>query len=1212
MSTDPTLREQLERAMAALDSQRDTLGDAAVEAALAGLRQKLATLEGDAAQPPTPLEGERRVISMLFCDVKGSTSMAEKLDPEEWAGIMKRAFAYLIPPVSRHGGTVARLMGDAILAFFGAPTAHEDDPQRAVLAGLEIVDGSRSLRAQLQQERGLDFNVRVGINTGLVLVGAIGSGQRVEYTAMGDAMNVGARMEQTAKPGTLQISGATQRLVAPLFEFEDLGGVEVKGKSEPVPAFRVLGLKRKPGGLRGLAQQGIQAPLVGRSAERAQLEACLARLAQGQGVVVAILGEAGLGKSRLIAEFRDWRLEISETAAARIENHQSPISNLQSPLWLEGHTLSFGRTISYWPFQEIVRHVAGGGDEENEDAVWQKLEAMTAGLFVESAGEVLPYLASLLGLEVREPYAERVKHLDGEAMGTQIFFTLRHFFERLARRQPLVLVFDDLHWIDDSSLGLLEHILPLVESVPLLVIVLSRPGSTGVTRVRDLAAREFPSRYSEINLAPLSDADSAHLLDLLLAIEDMPLPTRRLILDKADGNPYFLEEVIRMLIDSGAVLRDAGSGRWRTTARIESLDISDTVQGLIMARVDRLDEQVKHVLRMAAVIGRTFIYRVLSAITEADLRLDEHLAELQQVELIREKQSEPELEYMFKHALAQEATYESILLATRRELHARVGRALESLFADRLDEMCTLLAYHYSKAEQWARAQEFLLRAGDQAGRLAADAEALAHYRQAMAAYARAFGDRWDAVERSELHRKMGDALYRRGESAQALESFGQALAALGQPLPPSKRALERGLALDALRQVMHQARPRRLAVPQIKDGAQRERMAQIIEVLKSMGWATVSTDPNLFVWAVLRSLNLAEQAGLTDDVAWSSASLAFVLDVMQQYGLAEHYHNRALALSRRTDRLDVSGLTYQMLTLHAFYQARWEDVETYGRRASEIWRATGELHGLGWVSVFRAYSHARQGRFREALALGEAMINVGRDGADPVAQLQGLDVAGVALLTLGDTAKAVPYLEEAIRLARETSDYLDLSRPSVTLSRWYVRNGDWQRALTILEETRRMLRQHDVREPIANSLTASSLATACMLAAEQRAGPERSAWLRRAGQHCADALRRSRRLPAERIEALRVKGSYEFAQGRPASARSYWQQSRRTAEEVSMRYDAALTQWEMGRRLNEPTHCAPAERLLRELGANLDAEAASAWLAANGEVRSNKAETGH
>ncbi|MBC8253645.1 MAG: AAA family ATPase, partial [Ardenticatenia bacterium] len=692
------------------------------------------------------VEGERRIVTILFSDVKGSTAMAENLDPEEVMEIMDGAFDVLIEPIYRYEGTLARLMGDAILAFFGAPIAHEDDPERACRAALAIIEGAHRYAAHLEAERGIrGFNVRVGINTGLVVVGEVGSDLRVEYTAMGDAVNLAARMESAAEPGTVLITADTHKSIAPLFETEALRPGRVKGKTEPVSVYRVLATKPAAGKARGIA--GLKSPLVGRDFEVAAFTGCVERLLAGQGGIVSVIGEAGLGKSRLVAEIR-----------GQYGTRNTPC------VWLEGRTLSFGQTISYWPFQEIIRQYAGITEGDDEGSAWAKLESQVAVLFPEQVAEVLPYLASLLALPVRGEYEAKVKYLDSEAMGRQIFLVSRRFFARLAQAQPLVLVFEDMHWIDQSSAALLEHLLPLVESVPVLFCGVSRPDPhTPAARLRKLAASDYGSRYAEIRLQPLSQAESDKLVRNLLASDTLLPSAQAMILHKAEGNPFFVEEVIHTLIAMGAIVRDSSTGRWQVTAAIAQITIPDTLQGVIMARIDRLDEEVKQVLRVASVIGRSFLYRVLRALAEADRELDHRLDELQQVELIRERSRIPELEYIFKHVLTQEATYASILLQRRRELHTQVGACIETLFAERLEGFYGLLAYHYARAEVWEKAQAYLLKAGDQAGQVAADAEALAHYQQALEAYTRVLGDHWDPLQRAVLERKMGEAFYRRG-----------------------------------------------------------------------------------------------------------------------------------------------------------------------------------------------------------------------------------------------------------------------------------------------------------------------------------------------------------------------------------------------------------------------------------------------------------------
>ena len=396
--------------------------------------------------------GERRVVTMLFCDIKGSTAAAEQLDPEDWTEIINGAFERMIKPVYEYEGTVARLMGDAILAFFGAPLAHEDDPQRAVLAGLGIAASILPYQEDVKTKWGIDFGVRVGINTGLVVVGAVGSDLRVEYSALGDAINIAARMEQTAQPGTVQIAYDTYKLVKPLFEFEELGSLELKGKAEPIPTYRVLRPKTEPGRRRGI--EGLRAGLVGRDEELSVLRTILVDLGQGVGHIICLTGEAGLGKSRLIEEARGL---FQETIG--------PKGN-----WILANSLSYESDHAYALLRQITSRLAGLVDEDKAAASADEVSRLLAGSEVEGEPEARQLLEMLLGVDSGQQSAS----LDGEAFRRLLLRVLRAVWHQWLKDAPAVLVCDDLHWADNASTAVLEHLLPLIEDVPLVILLAMR------------------------------------------------------------------------------------------------------------------------------------------------------------------------------------------------------------------------------------------------------------------------------------------------------------------------------------------------------------------------------------------------------------------------------------------------------------------------------------------------------------------------------------------------------------------------------------------------------------------------------------------------------------------------------------------------------------------------------------------------------------------
>lgn len=1168
--------QQLREAIAALQGQRAVLGDATVDAALVPLKQQIEALNSRSElrvvspSRSSPHHEERRIITILFSDVVGSVTLAEKLDPEEWKGTIAAVQSTIGEIVTRHQGMIAQYQGDALIAFFGAREANECDAENAVLAGLAAQDAIAKL------ELATPVRIRVGINTGLVVLGEWGADAKIEFGAFGDPVNVAARLQTSAAPGTVLISDATYRQVRGVFKVETLPPLQLKGKSEPLLVHRVLGLQSRRARASGLEPQGISSPIVGRDAEFSKLEDCIRRLLQGQGGILSIIGEAGVGKSRLITELRK-----SRTVTEGIR---------QSALhWLEGSALSFGQSISYWPFREILQDYASITEEDNEAERWRKLEGAITVLFRAETPEILPYLSVLLALEVRDEYAERVKYLDGEAMRHQLFLVARRFFERLAQVRPVVLVFEDLHWADESSVLLLEHLLPLIDRAPLLICWLSRPDpSTPAARLRELAARTHAACFTEFQLAPLGRSDSALLVHNLLAIEDLAPRVHDLIIQKAEGNPFFLEEIVRSLIDSRVVVRDRATGRWRATEQIETLTLPDTVQGVIMARIDRLEEDVRQVLKTAAVIGRSFLYRLLGAIAEADRELDEHLAELQAVEFISEKQRLPELEFIFRHALAQEAAYESILRHKRRELHTQVARAIEALFRERLEEFYSLLAYHYARAEEWDKAQEYLFKAGDQAGRVAADAEALAHYEQALAAYARVFGERWDPVQRAALERKMGEAFYRRGEQRTSLEYFGRALRCLDYDFPAEPRAVHLAILKELSIQVAHRLWPHHFVVTLRQRPSPLE--DEVVLVFRTLAWIAFLSNADLYVLWSLRSLNFAERTGRGTEVAATSASCGIVSYLAGLARVSEWYLKRAVALGESLASPFALGNAYSALAGVESWQGRLEAAHEHCLQGVKSYRQAGDLYGLGLTNTLLSLLLYYQGDLKAALQVSLEVARVGEEAGHLSLVCWGEFGEGATLVRLGRVEEAMTHLNKAIEMSERVPDHTFFVGATAELGRCYALQGELARAFSLLETSQQRRKQQNVNLPSPITHLLNARAFACVLDAEQQGpGGIRGDLIKRAADACQAALKHSEIDRTAGPEAIRLQGTLEWLRGRPDAARTWWERSMALADAMGTRYDLGMVYLEMGRRLGKQEILQKAVATLAEVGAERD-----------------------
>jgi tetratricopeptide (TPR) repeat protein len=748
-------------------------------------------------------------------------------------------------------------------------------------------------------------------------------------------------------------------------------------------------------------------------------------------------------------------------------------------------------------------------------------------------------------------------------------------------------VFEDLHWADDSSALLIEHLLPLTERERLLIIGLGRPDpGNPAAHLRDVAGGKLNGRYTEVQLQALSENDSGILLQNLLDIDELPPQVRRLIMRKADGNPFFLEEIIRTLVSTGAVVRSPASGRLEATGSVENVAIPDTVQGVIAARIDRLEEGPRGALRAASVIGRSFFYRLLEAIEAEDGALDSHLEVLQELEFIRLKQLTPELEYIFKHALAQETTYEGILLERRRVLHARVAGAIEAMFGERLEEFYGLLAYHYARAEEWEKAQEFLFRAGDQASGLAADAEALSHYRQALAAYDYAFGDKWDPVQRAALERKMAVALVHRGEHEQALAALHRALSYLERPLPASTWGVRLAIVKELLQQLTHRLLPG-LLPPQI-DSPPGTRLEEELHTYEAFIWIDSFINPERYLLVTLRGLNWGERQGYPLAVGGFSAAVGMVTTIYPLRGLPEGYYRRALEIGERIQADDIIGWVKYASAWYEAFQGNWEKTLSLSRQAAEMFQ------GAGYIGMYRAFPRFEiataltyQGHFSEALGYCRELIEFGRDGAAPQELCWGLAALGLIQRRLGRLDEAIVASLEAAELARAIPDLAFNVSTQADVGRSTLRQGRLEEAFAALEASEEVFEDH--LGPDSYVSLRNGLAEAHLSAAEGDFQGAGAGWLREARRSCRAALKLGKQFRPGMPEAMRLRGTYEWLRGKPAAAHKWWEQSLALAEELGQPYDTARTLLEMGARSGDRGQLERAEEIFARIGAEWD-----------------------
>lgn len=720
-----------------------------------------------------PISGDRRLVTILFADVVGSTAWAERVDPEEWAEIMNTGLRLMIPAVTRYEGTVARLMGDGLLALFGAPVAHEDDAERAVLAALAIRAAAAEYATELAPRYGTEFAVRVGINTGLSVLTRVGDDTMAEYTAMGDAANLAARLQGLAQPQGIVIGPETYRLVRHAFEVRSRGNEAIRGRSESVEAYEVIA-RLAAGSGRGLVS--LATPFVGREEELASLQAAVRHAIAGRPGLVFVVGEAGLGKSRLLSELRSREPDVT---------------------WLEGRAISYARTAPYHPLRQPLidsLRVRAEAPSEELAAAIHELHGSPAEGTASSGAEAA--LQTLLGLPAKGPL--RAEPLETRDAARHIAAGVRAHLGRLAHDRTLVLVLEDVHWADHATTDLIENLALQLTDERLLLVCAMRPdlGSRAWQLLETARARTPTAAGAQVGVVQvqaLQRGQAEELLTELLDVGGLPSAVRSLVLEKSEGNPFYLEEVVHALVDAGHIVREGG--RWTTTGPITELALPGTLAGVLGARIDRLPDQERRVAQTASVIGREFATPLLKAVMRepqsAPPELERPLGKLTVEGLLSQVDMARFADYRFKHEFTRDAAYQRLLKKRRRELHARIGEEMETLFGGHR-EIAKDLAHHYRLGEQWLKTALWSLEAARSARRLYEPADAFELAEAALEALSRVS----DAAGDTE------DATALRAEVLNELVSLGMQMRQHEQPeLRPLLQ--ERGvLAVELSRQV--------------------------------------------------------------------------------------------------------------------------------------------------------------------------------------------------------------------------------------------------------------------------------------------------------------------------------------------------------------------------------------------------------------------------
>ncbi len=993
------------------------------------------------------VSGERRMVTLLFSDVKGSTAMSEQLDPEDVMDIMNGAFEVLIPPVYRHEGTLARLMGDAILAFFGAPLSHEDDAARAIRAGLEIVAGAREYAARLERERGITgFNVRVGINTGLVVVGEVGTDLRVEYTAMGDAINLAARLEQNAPVGGILISHDTYQLARGLFDVQALEPLVVKGKAEPVRVYAVQRARPRAFRMATRGVEGIETRTVGREAELKRLQdAFHLSTEDSECQVVTVVGEAGVGKSRLLWEFENW-LDETCTPGPHLEvqawagDPSLPASSSSSAGRFHARANPELQGVPYALLRDLFVLSFDIQDSDPAQVVRAKLEqGIGRVLGGNERGQMKAHIiGQVLGFDFSaSPWVQAVRD-DARQLHDRALIYLEELLQTVAAGGTAVMLFEDIHWADDSSLDAISHLVTALAQHRLLVICLARPAIFE----RRPHWGEGQAVHTCLDLPPLSQSDSRRLVDdILQKMEQVPPALRDLVVAGSEGNPLYVEELIKMLIEQGVIAK-AGDGDlpgggtlqvWRVDeARLGELRVPPTLTAVLQARLDGLPLEQRATLQQAAVVGRTFWDRVIARIAArsewgeaaVDDGVPAMLSALRGRELVAHQETSAfagSEEFAFKHAALRQVAYEGILKKVRRGYHSLVADWLIEQSGERAAEHTGLIAEHLERAGRAEEALGYLRQAGEQAAAQFANAEAVRYLTRALALL-----DQVDWEPQHVSSERYGLLLGR-----EAVHDL------VGQR---DEQAADLA-ALEAL-------------AGELDDGSSQAAARRVELALRRAHYHESVSDFPAALESAREAVAAAEQAGDARGVTQGLIACGRALWPRSQCDQARKAVDRALALAReRGDRSSEAASLY-VLGATAFRQDDLQVAAAYYEQALRIHRELGERRKEVMCLSSLANVHVAAGDYSEAQAGFEQALTIDREIGYRRGEAFNLTGLGNMHSNVGALAQARDAYERALPLFRLVGDRRGEGVALGNLALVYVQVGALERARDMSERT--------------------------------------------------------------------------------------------------------------------------------------------------------------
>jgi class 3 adenylate cyclase/tetratricopeptide (TPR) repeat protein len=1108
--------------------------------------KKAAGAGGDA---DTRKEIGLRHVTAIFVRLSGYIEMLQTMSEEKVASVMHRCLRVFDALERTSRAQIEKITDRSFKIFFGLSSVVEEAPKKAL-------ESAVALRNQIHQfneteHLQIPLDIHIGIDTGPVVVDATGEGPGREYEITGDLLELASSLMELAPKGKIWVGPNAYKATRSHFDFKQVHSAVIKEHKEPLPVFELISGEESPLRPKRGPDRVISSPMVGRDKELDRLEYHLLKVINGEGSIVNVVGEAGIGKSRLIDEFKKK-------------------DALKKVTLLEGRALSAGKNLSFHPIMDLIRRWAGIREGDSALSASDKLETVIRQVHPEGADEAFPFIGTLMGMKLLGKAADRIKGIEGGGLEKLILKNMRDLFAKAAQRNPVVFIIEDLHWADLSSIELLESIFRLAESHAIFFINVFRPRYEDTSdRILNTVRERYERVNAEIVLESLDENESDALIHNLLRTPSLPHGVRTLLHQRAEGNPFFIEEVLRSFIDSGVV--EYEDGAFKFTKKIDSVDIPETINGVLMARIDNLEEKTKSLLKVAAVIGKSFFYRILADVAKPAEEIDEKLEYLKEIQLIRDRRIKTELEYFFKHALTQEVAYDSILPEKRKELHLKVARSIESVFAGRLPEFYGMLAFHYSLGDDPEKAEFYLIKAGEEALKAAASWEAINYYQDALNLYVQKRADSADREKLAKLENNIATALFNKGRMAEAVEHFDKVLKYWGEKTPRNRISAVLGFLGNMLNVIRY------LYVPPKKDKKPPQvRDNERILLGEKKGLALTSVDHyKMFMDSVglLKILNRLDLAKVEKGVPIYAGMSAIFSYTGISFKISEkilHYAKRYLDAN---DTKAVFNYKFYELT-HNFPSGRWESDFGYDDQFVDLNIQKGEVFVAAGLSLWSGILILEQGNFATALKCIAKLNEIGEVYENDYARARRIIVNTKLLIKQRKLPEALASADAAIRFLEKVGQNLGVLGALGMKAYVQILLGNEQGADVSLSQARDMARHERRIAPFfLNDYLMSQFLLDLVRLEKAVLSKDRSRirhFKKKSSLSGKAALKKAMKYAAAKTEAFRLEGVRSRLLGKPGQALRWWDKSLDVGERLNARPELARTYFEIGRRLSQ------------------------------------------